>query len=191
MNELRERCGQKTAEMVSRKLALVAKQIASVEEGKNIPRAEAIAMISPVQDFQKMATEFRLSIRVPAEKETPQDTLDAIAAMQADMLDTLEAANRAAALKATNADVANEVIGQTNGVLDYAGEVLQQNPDLSYLLGLVGLGGGGVWLKKRATGRRVAKDEKDKSDKAEERKERESAAIGAALVKILAEKPAQ
>ena len=186
MNELRERCSRKVAEMVSKGVTEVASRIASVEDGKSIDRAEVVAALASIQQLSAMGTEFTESIQVPEEKKTSQATLDQLAAMQADTLDMLLAANKAAALKPTGKDVADDVVNQANGVLDYAGELIEANPGLSSLLGLVGLGVPGVYLKKRATGRRMAKEEKDKAD---ERKDRDSAAANVMLAQLLADKP--
>ena len=154
MNELRERCSRKVAEMVSKGVTEVASRIASVEDGKSIDRAEVVAALASIQQLSAMGTEFTESIQVPEEKKTSQATLDQLAAMQADTLDMLLAANKAAALKPTGKDVADEVMNQTNGVIDYALDTVEENPWLSSLITLAGGGVGVGWLRSNSKKRK-------------------------------------
>jgi hypothetical protein len=164
MLELRDRWSRKIAEAVSNSVTALAIKIAMPEEGKTIGRQAVVDELSALQLVSVMAIEFADEIKIPEGPKTSQELRDQIAAAQADSLDMLLAANKAAAMRPSGRDVANEVVDQTNGVLDYAGELIEANPGLTTLLGLAGLGGGGTWLRTRSKRRRGEEIELARAD---------------------------
>ena len=181
MYELRDRWSRKISEAVSAKVTALATKITDVSEGKTVPRVEVVTELSALQDVTGLALEFTDEIKIPEGPKTSQELLDQIAKVQADSMDMLHAANKAAAMRPSGKDVADEVVNQTNGVLDYAGELIEDNPGLSTLLGLAGLGGGGTWLRTRSKRRREADIE---GAKAEERKDQETSTLRAEVAAL-------